>query len=143
MSEEKARAIVKERAGGVCEAAIANVCFGHHDSTHHRRKQRYRDTQWAASNLIATCGSGTTGCHGYIEANPKWAMSQGLWLTEAEDPREVSVYMRWGQIYAKSWWALDDEGMLEHDGGEFEPVMLSPAVRDFFSPPTSFTRSSR
>lgn len=140
VAEEKARHIVRTRANGRCEAAIPNVCFGTHDTTHHRRKRRYADTRWVASNLIAVCGDGTRGCHGYIEAHPAWAMDEGLWLRENDDPREVSVHMRWGQAHAKSWWVLDDEGLLHWDGGEFEPLVFHPNVRDLFSPPTSFTR---
>lgn len=121
--EEKARHIVRLRAGGICEAAIPHVCLGTHDTTHHRRKRRYADTRWQASNLLGVCGSGTTGCHGYIEANPVWAMGEGLWLRESDDPHEVSAHMRWAN--QRSWWLLDDEGMLEWDGAPFEDIVLA------------------
>jgi hypothetical protein len=139
VAEEKARNIVRLRAGGVCEAAIPGICLGRHDTTHHRRKKRYADTRWVASNLLGVCGSGTTGCHGYIEAHPSWAQDEGLWLLEGDDPREVSAHIRWA--YTRGWWLLDDEGLLTFDGGPTEPISLHPTVRDFFSPPTSFTRS--
>jgi hypothetical protein len=129
VDEELARNIVRLRAGGRCEAAIPDVCKGTHDTTHHRRKRRYSDTRWVASNLLAVCGSGTTGCHGYIEARPQWSQEQGYWLLEGEDPRKVSVHMRWAD--ARSWWCLDDEGSLHWDGAEFEPLV--PAIAEGFT----------
>jgi len=138
VAEEKARNIVRLRADGRCEAAIPNVCFGTHDTTHHRRKRRYADTRWVASNLLAVCGDGTRGCHGYIEANPAWAQSQGLWLLEHEDPRQTSAHMRWA--YTRSWYFLDDEGMLHWDESDFEDLVLHPSVREMLSPTTVFTR---
>lgn len=138
VEEEKARNIVRLRANGLCEAAIPNVCFGRHDTTHHRRKKRYADTRWVASNLLGVCGDGTRGCHGYIEAHPAWAMEHGLWLRGHEDPRKVSALVRWA--YSRSWYFLDDEGMLEWDESEFEPIMLHPDVQTMLSPSTAFIR---
>lgn len=121
--EAAARDIVKVRADGNCEMAIPNVCTGKHESIHHRRKRRYVDTRWQPSNLIAACGDGTRGCHGYVESHPAWAMTQGLWLKEGEDPHLISVHMRWG--HQRSWWLLYDEGLLEWDESDFEDIVYA------------------
>ena len=121
-SEEQGRRIVRERAGGKCEAAIPGVCTGRHDSTHHRVKRSQGGT-WDPSNLLGVCGDGTRGCHGWIEANPSLANAEGLGLLRGDDPREVVVHMRWEN--ARSWWRLDDEGLLYWDGTDFEPLELA------------------
>ena len=121
-SEERGRAIVKERSGGRCEAAIRNVCLGDAASVHHRQKRSHGGT-WAPSNLLHVCGDGTIGCHGWIEAHPQRANEGGLWLFAGEDPAETSVYMRWENL--KSWYLLDDEGILHWDGTDFQPLTYS------------------
>lgn len=140
VAEEKARNIVRLRADGRCEAAIPNVCLGNHDTTHHRRKRRYADTRWVASNLLGVCGSGTTGCHGYIEANPTFAQEEGLWLLEGDDPRLVSAHVRWA--HTRSWYFLDDEGTLTWDESDFDPIVYAPSIRDMVSP-TAFLAGRR
>ena len=136
--EAKGREIVRERAGGLCEGAIAGICLGKHETTHHRLKRGQGGT-WAPSNLLGLCGDGTRGCHGLIEAHPSWANDRGLWIMAGDgDPDQVAVFMRWTQTAYLGWWVLDDEGMLEGDGGEFEPVQHHPMVRDFLSPSAAF-----
>jgi hypothetical protein len=132
-TEATGRAIVRERSGGRCELAIPNVCFGTPDTVHHRAKKGQGGT-WAPSNLITACGSGTTGCHGYVEANPAWAREEGLWLFTGDgEPDQVSAHMRWEML--RGWFRLDDEGMLYFDGGELEQqITYHPAVRDMLSP---------
>jgi len=97
-NEAAARDIVRERAGGRCEVRIPEVCQGYHDNTHHRLKA---GRIWAPSNLLAVCGSGTTGCHGWIEAHP--AHGDG-------EPAHVPVFLR--PVYGPWWYILDDEGLL-------------------------------
>ncbi|MFL5865262.1 MAG: hypothetical protein ACJ780_31595 [Solirubrobacteraceae bacterium] len=123
-AEQRARQLVNARAGGMCEAAIPNVCLGAQHSVHHRRKRRYADTRWDTSNLLALCGDGTRGCHGQIEANPTWASLQGYWLWEYEHPLAMPVLIRWAN--QRSWWLLDDEGSMSWNGGKFEDVVLAP-----------------
>lgn len=55
-----------------CGASLA-VTSG---SRHHRQLRRSGDHR--PSNLILLCGSGTTGCHGWVHANPKAARAEGL-----------------------------------------------------------------
>lgn len=123
--EAKARDIVRERSGGRCEAAVEHVCIGQAQSIHHRKKRSHGGT-WAPSNLLHVCGDGTMGCHGWIEAHPKKANYEGLWLFEGEDPLTTSVHMRW--MFERSWWYLDDEGLLHWDESDYEPITLSLAA---------------
>lgn len=56
-------------------------------SHHHRQTRRFGpDTP---DNVIGTCGSGTTGCHGWIHAHPKESRDNG-WI--------VSKYISADQI---------------------------------------------
>jgi hypothetical protein len=47
---------------------------------HHRMRRRDGGDTWA--NQIHVCGTGTTGCHGWITANPSEARAGG-WIVEA------------------------------------------------------------
>ena len=47
-------------------------------SLHHRQGRGGADPHRAA-NLILLCGSGTTGCHGYVHANPAESYGAG-WM---------------------------------------------------------------
>lgn len=40
----------------------------------------------AVENLILTCGSGTTGCHGWMHANPAEATAAGFIVPSWGDP---------------------------------------------------------
>lgn len=120
ISEKTARAIVSERSYGWCEIAIDNVCTGSLQSIHHRGK-RSQGGSWAPSNLLAACGDGTRGCHGWVEANPAKANALGLWLFAGQQPQETPVYMRWNGT--RSWWLLDDHGMLVWQHQTFDDVV--------------------
>lgn len=43
------------------------------------------------ANLILLCGSGTTGCHGYVESNRAEAFDLGFLLHQVDTPAEHSV----------------------------------------------------
>jgi hypothetical protein len=59
------------------------------------------------ANLITLCGSGTTGCHGWVESHPTfaqeagWSVRRGIIL-----PAGVPV------LYPESWVLLNDDGTL-------------------------------
>lgn len=94
----EARRVIAERCGGRCERC------GHVGYTvHHRRKVSQGGT-WNPSNLLALCGSGTTGCHGWTEGNPKAANLLGFWLRHGQTSQESAVWL-WGR-----WVLLDDSG---------------------------------
>lgn len=56
------------------------------------------------ANLVSVCGSGTTGCHGWLTANPVLGREQGLVLTQQDDPTKVPTAAWYGVVL------LDDEG---------------------------------
>lgn len=80
----KARAFVYERSGGRCEASVAGVCEGRGTNAHHKQ-MRGQGGKDDPENLLWVCGSGTTGCHGWIHANPTQAIALGL-LVSSFDP---------------------------------------------------------
>jgi hypothetical protein len=58
-----------------------------------------------ASNGLLLCGSGTTGCHGLVEAEPAFAAAMGYAVESWADPTTVP-YCRFD-----GWWVLlDDRG---------------------------------
>jgi hypothetical protein len=108
VSQVRARAEIEARSAGFCEAAIPDVCLGTAQSAHHRRK-RSQGGQWTSDNLIHVCGSGTTGCHGWIEAHPHLALERGLTLAHGEPmARPVELVFR-GH---RARWRLEDNGTL-------------------------------
>lgn len=97
------RGKLNERADRLCEIRIPGICLGFANNAHHRlnRSQGGRNI---LSNLLLACGSGTTGCHGFITSNPAEARRKG-WTTWSGDvPRDVPV------VYRGYWARLDDEG---------------------------------
>lgn len=43
------------------------------------------------SNLVLLCGTGTTGCHGWVESNRRKAREEGWLVSRHADPSEVPV----------------------------------------------------
>lgn len=64
-------------------------------SAHHRRPRGMggsrRDDTDTPVNLLAVCGSGTTGCHGYIESHRAEALTNGWLVPQSADPAHASV----------------------------------------------------
>lgn len=98
MTERECRNIVRRRSGGNCERC------GRPDrlTVHHRRKRSHGGL-WSPENCLHLCGSGTTGCHGWVEANPAAARASGFWLFTG-DSTETPV------LYRHRWQVLDDVG---------------------------------
>jgi hypothetical protein len=61
-------------------------------SLHHRRLRGTKgfDTHLSA-NLIWLCGSGTTGCHGYVHAHPAESYEKGWMVHSWATPSSVPV----------------------------------------------------
>lgn len=74
-----------ERSGGVCERCRAK----RGESVHHR-KLRSRGGQHTLDNCVFACGSGTTGCHGWMHANPAEATATGWMVPSWEDPATIT-----------------------------------------------------
>lgn len=78
-------------------------------SVHHRRPRGMGGTKRAdtnyPSNLMAICGTGTSGCHGYVESHREEAYEKGWLVSQNEEPSSVALksYL-YGTVY------FDDEG---------------------------------
>ena len=84
------RRIVIERASRRCERCGRYIRDGQRASVHHRllRSQGGKDSP---ENCVLLCGSGTTGCHGWVHANPAAAQEQGFIVRSHEDPSRVPI----------------------------------------------------
>lgn len=62
-------------------------------SRHHRLMRSHADknVKHQVYNLIDLCGSGTTGCHGYVHAHPKESYENGWLVHSWDDPLNVPV----------------------------------------------------
>jgi 5-methylcytosine-specific restriction endonuclease McrA len=70
----QARAFVRSRADGRCEARVDAVCLGRGDAAHHI-VPRSRGGSDDPANLLWICNA---GCHAWIHANPEQAKARGL-----------------------------------------------------------------
>ena len=74
-------------------------------SRHHRKFKSRRGGD-EVSNAVLLCGSGTTGCHGWVHANPVSARMAGLALLATDNPLLMPVRHA---VYGCDVW-LDDAG---------------------------------
>lgn len=69
-------------------------------------------------NLLALCGSGTTGCHGWVESHRKDSYEAGYLLYDLDDPLIHPYRDGSGQ-----WWLLmEDGGKTPHEPASPPPV---------------------
>ena len=93
---------VLARANYVCE-----LCYGPltQMSLHHRRPRQMGGTKapWIHDheNLLALCGSGTTGCHGYVESRRADAYEFGWLVRSGMTPHTTPFCDKRGH-----WWYL-------------------------------------
>jgi hypothetical protein len=102
MSAATARRLVYERSGGLCEIAIRGVCLGRATNWHHRRRP---GRIWVPSNGLHLCGSGTTGCHGWVTEHPQLSYPMGWALHSWQDPLWEPAVIRGRSCY------LTDSGL--------------------------------
>jgi hypothetical protein len=50
------------------------------------------------ANILLTCGTGTTGCHGMIESNRAIAYTRGWLVKRGQDPASVATHLHAGQV---------------------------------------------
>jgi hypothetical protein len=105
---EEVRMSVMVRAAFRCErcgVSIQSIPM----SIHHRRPRAMGGTTRPEtnypSNLMALCGSGTSGCHGYLESHRSEAMDYGFIVPQYEQPNNVPV-----KTYMNGWVLLNDDG---------------------------------
>lgn len=60
------------------------------------------------ANLILLCGSGVTGCHGWVESNRNEARELGFLIQKVESAQDIPFLDTNG-----SWWKLDNLGQKE------------------------------
>lgn len=89
------------RSGGFCEVGGCSLADGF--SRHHRRPRgaggsRRADTN-LLTNLLLVCGSGVTGCHGFIESNRTWAYAHGYLVRQDHDPETTPVVYRGSLVF--------------------------------------------
>ena len=106
--------IVWVRDNGSCARCGTGLSFaqrGSQWSVHHRRPRGMGGTSelWVnqPANLVCLCGSGVTGCHGWVEANRADARDLG-WLVSRNAKfvaAEIPVTYPDGRLYQ-----LDDDG---------------------------------
>ena len=77
-----ARATVRRRSGGMCEARI--VCSGA-EATHLHHRQLRRGGDHRAVNALHVCSL----CHDAIHRNPAIAYATGAMVSQTNDPAEV------------------------------------------------------
>lgn len=76
------------------------------DSIHHREPRSHPfDRLHQPENLLQLCGSGTTGCHGWVHAHPARAYRLGYLVHTGKDPATIPVYYRTG-----GWQQLHTDG---------------------------------
>lgn len=99
-----------ERQGWHCLRCGTNI----HDpsrwpgrSGHHRQLRRTADpdVRHSPANIVELCGSGTTGCHGWVHQHVKEAERLGLIVPLGADPRDVPVFDWRGR-----WLRLNQDG---------------------------------
>lgn len=100
MNERLARRLVRERSGGICE-----VCAIAYATNFHHRKNRSQGGRWTPENGLDVCGSGSTGCHGFITANPKLSYEYGWAVRSRMNPELVAV-----RLAGRGWTFLDSTG---------------------------------
>lgn len=69
-------------------------------SRHHRRMRSHSNKKHVhdVANLILVCGSGTTGCHGRIHANPAQSYANGWLVHSWQNPEETPITTREGVL---------------------------------------------
>lgn len=104
--KQQTRVSVLDRAHGLCE-----LCYGSLSvlSVHHRRPRQMGGTRapWIndPENLLVLCGSGTTGCHGWVESHRADGYHYGWLVRSGFSPAETPFCDRKGQ-----WWLLVVDG---------------------------------
>lgn len=92
------RAALHQRAGSCCERCGIRATNFHH------RKNRSQGGLNELSNALLLCGSGTTGCHGWITEHPAEAYEMGWSVRSTDDPATRRVRLVYG------WVLLDNDG---------------------------------
>ena len=104
-NQEAARRIVRSRDGHRCQMCGASI-LNQPSSIHHRRRRGMGGSALLErpSNLVRLCGTGTTGCHGFVESQRTLATVRGWLLGFLDDPEATPLSCFDG------WVLLSDDG---------------------------------
>lgn len=104
-----ARLLVLDRALGCCEICGRPLYrfqtreWVDAHSFHHRQPRGMGGTRRpevnSPANLLLVCGTGTTGCHGHIEANRTEGYANGWLVRAAGDPAATPVLLEGSVLY--------------------------------------------
>lgn len=94
-----------ERDGGRCVRCGTAHHWAGLDIHHRRPRSHPFDGLHEPSNLIVLCGSGTTGCHGWVHAHPQEAYDHGWLVHSYQQPEDMRV-----DTYLHGNVLLDDQG---------------------------------
>ncbi len=106
--DDETRFAVLGRGLYKCERCYGDyLAFG--VSVHHRRPRMMGGSKNAdlhkTANLIALCGSGTTGCHGWVESHRMEARTYGFLIHKVESASKIPFRDIHG-----NWWLIDNDG---------------------------------
>ena len=105
---EETRFLVLSRSYFRCERCLGDFQLAG-VSVHHRRPRMMGGSKnnnlHQPANLIALCGSGTTGCHGWVESHREEARQDGFLIMKVESAEEVPFKDKSGK-----WWLIDNSG---------------------------------
>lgn len=120
---EQVRAAVWDRDQARCVACGTRLRRDQDWHSIQHRLPRGRGGDNRLANLILSCGSATTGCHGRMEGNHRWAEAAGYSVRGYDPslPAEVPVLH-----HRRGWVLLTDAGDVL-DYGAAAPVR--PAIR--------------
>ena len=107
---EESKRIALERQGWHCLRCGVNI----HDpsrwpgrSGHHRQLRRAADpdVRHSPANIVELCGSGDTGCHGWVHRHVAEAERLGLIVPFGMDPLAIPV-----RDWRGKWFRLNQDG---------------------------------
>ncbi len=107
---KQVRVTVLDRDGLTCVRCGAPISLADY-SLHHRRPRGMGGTRDVRinfpSNLLTLHGSGTTGCHGWVESHRAEAFEQGYLLRDVADAATTPV------LTSAGWLLFTDDGEIE------------------------------
>lgn len=115
---EDVRAVIVARDNARCRR-----CGEPGGSVHHRRPRGMGGTRTTPDPSwgVVLCGTGTTGCHGWVESHRELARAEGYLLPAGMDPDDQPVW----DTTTGQWVTLRADGMLEFTGDGTEPRHLA------------------
>lgn len=106
---QNTREVVLARAKWYCELCGGTLNSGM--SIHHRKPRQMGGTKNPyindPVNLLAICGSGTTGCHGWVETHRTDGYECGWLVRTGFNPEEIPI-----RDFNGNWFLLQDDQKL-------------------------------